>query len=696
MARQYQEIEHEYARVSQWSKEPDLHNAARRVALTEAQTEALVKHYVPSCDVVFFPDAQGEARLHLGNKFIRFASNPLSDEDIANGKFYPRLHLAVVIHEIAHHVAGLHNYHNRAFVDAMDKIASECLEMNGNGAVHKWREIVAKQQEKEQEEANKKHRQKSLKEILTERCAICNEPAKEIGRSKTHIILICGHLISLESLRPKMLGDEFVTRDGKTLYPFQKENVEKFSEAQGKMLIADDMGLGKTWSGIAIAELYKHTPTLCVLKSATKYQWQRQIHNCVSTRIPFVSILESSDDVILAGADYVIVSYDLLARLKKNQIFTAVDPKTFQEVPIDYKLMILDECQQIKNMSTKRARAVTECATRIPNILGLSATPIRNNAMEYYTMLHMLRPRLFPTAEYYAARHVDSYRKGPYVKYTGLKSTARFFEETKEFISRHTQAEVLPQLPPVTRDFRFTKVRGKDLDELHQAENEFSDYYFENNLKDAESAVNILAYLTKMRHIVGRAKVEYAFDYISEVLENTDEKVLVFVQHHDVHERLRSAVTKLCLELEIKHPLEIVSGMDPKLRDDYQTKFNEDPNYRVMIASTQSGGEGLDLQKQCHNIVFVERQWTATSEEQAEGRVRRIGQLADRVNAVYFVAEDTLDEWNHELVEKKRVIKDQVMDHVNPNWNENQVLKELAAIVAARVNKRRFVDGEKK
>lgn len=57
------------------------------------------------------------------------------------------------------------------------------------------------------------------------------------------------------------------------------------------------------------------------------------------------------------------------------------------------------------------------------------------------------------------------------------------------------------------------------------------------------------------------------------------------------------------------------------------------------------------------DVAFCEQGWTPGEHDQAEDRCHRIGQT-DSVTAWYLLAEDTIDDEIHELIEEKRAVVD--------------------------------------
>jgi SNF2 family DNA or RNA helicase len=133
------------------------------------------------------------------------------------------------------------------------------------------------------------------------------------------------------------------------------------------------------------------------------------------------------------------------------------------------------------------------------------------------------------------------------------------------------------------------------------------------------------------------------------------------------------------LQLQVLH-------LDAPVNPETVAKFWRD-EFRVMVASTLAAGEGLNLQC-CSDCIMMERQWNPPKEEQAESRFIRIGQLANKITATYFIAVATVDEFFADLVEQKRSIFGSTIDGIESKWNESDLLKELAEILAQKGGKK--------
>jgi SWI/SNF-related matrix-associated actin-dependent regulator of chromatin subfamily A-like protein 1 len=537
------------------------------------------------------------------------------------------------------------------------------------------------------------------------KCPKCSKTAEServfILGDKSVELLKCGHILSSEQLNHSS-PEQIVSLDGKSLYPFQCEGVKFIESSNARALVSDEMGLGKTVQ--ALAAIYLHPelqPFLCVVKSSLKAQWQHEIMRWMGEDY-FAQILDSPKDVPFPGMKAYIVSYDILRRFagtdklgkkKKRSTEEIVDDALSYDYPsktitetnenesklqalvtkLKIKTIILDECQQIKNHESQRAIFTREICKLVDHVIALSGTPIKNSASEYFTVLNIIKPEMFPKLSQFLYNDCDSYFNGYAYKTGGLKNPARFLEKTKSFIIRRERKDVLPDLPTIRRTFQFHELGAEVEDAYIATFKEFRDEYNSIESNSFEEQGNILAFLSKMRHLTGLSKINPTIDYIMEIMGSTDDRVTVFVHHKDVAEILANKLNSLFSELKIPNCARHEAG-DSSMET--EKSFEKS---RVLICSTLAGGEGLNLQHLCRRFVMLERQWNPANEEQAEARFPRPeGIKTDFIDGVYMVAIGTVDEFFSEIVEKKREIVSKTLSGEAAPWDQSSLIKELA------------------
>ena len=543
---------------------------------------------------------------------------------------------------------------------------------------------------------------------LQDKCEVCGKVAKELksrtiisqneDRPDTRIITLeCGH----EMVRkiPKgtpfhkfqMGGDESCVHEWnknscilcnrKRPYQFQLEGMiagEKGLSTQRGFAFFDEMGLGKTIQAGGILRFHPELwPCLWVVKAGLKYQTSSFIiHWFPDEHVP--QVVNSSKDWLIPGLKHYIVGYDMLVpkvrTLKSGKVVNqGFDIEQFDRVGI--KCVVLDECQQIKNVDSTRTQMVRRVVrSQDRKVMALSGTPWNNRGSELFPVMNMLDPIKFNSAEGFRRRWVSTYWQGNFQKEGGIANPAAFREYTKDLCIRRERKEVLPELPLVNR----TKL-NVIMDATQEAVYDEAVEEFVREFEEAQGELTgmaIIAAMAKMRHLVALAKIPTTLEYVDEFVEDTDRKLVVFAHHKDVQELLYE-------EIKLKHGndipvFKVFSEDNARTRFETQVAFNEAP--RAILVGSQLGmGEGGNLQT-CCDCVMHERQWNPGKEEQCEGRFIRIGSVATSVSAVYAHMEGltAIDAQLDAIVERKRLQFASWTGKEAEKWNEDAIMKELA------------------
>jgi hypothetical protein len=160
----------------------------------------------------------------------------------------------------------------------------------------------------------------------------------------------------------------------------------------------------------------------------------------------------------------------------------------------------------------------------------------------------------------------------------------------------------------------------------------------------AKAAEHLVA-IAVLKGLAVKAKLPAVQRWVDRFLDSSGEKFLLF--GHTV-EPLDQA--------EAAHPgcLRIKAGQKSAERMAICDRFQDPAGPQLMILGMMTGSRGLDLTA-AENCGFIELGWTPGGHDQGIGRMH--GRLNDPHGAMahYFVAEDTLDLWNVDLLNAKRV-----------------------------------------
>jgi SNF2 family DNA or RNA helicase len=516
----------------------------------------------------------------------------------------------------------------------------------------------------------------ALSSIVKLTCNQCGKIAIEksridLGTTKL-ITLECGHVITEDVMTSSGVAHIL---NNCTLWPYQVEGVQFLERANARALLADAMGLGKTIQVLALMKLHRKDlmPTIVISPTSATEQWHHEFRSKCGIQGFLCQVINSGKVMAAPGFDVYITTYDLI----KNE-------KCFDLVKDQIKLVVIDECQRIKNHLSGRAKAVQKLCKNVEHIIPLSGTPIKNHAGEYFTVLNLIAPRLFPHYANFIEKECDSYHNGWGYKVGGLRNPAAFREKTKDFIIRRTKDEVLPDLPPKTRKFFHCELDKKVNKAYAAALQELEDLYYKEDDNAFTRNSNMLAIMTKMRQVTAVGKVDQCVDFVTEFLLSTERKITIFVHHDIAITLLKEKLNSWMADGGFNPVLHLHSGLNTFQRQDLLAKF-KDTDHRVMILSTLAAGEALNIQFVSDTIMF-ERQWNPGNEEQAEDRHHRFGQ-ENKVSVTYMIASETIDEYFTELVESKRAIVSSTLDNKEIQWDQDSLMSELADILVSKGKK---------
>ena len=610
-----------------------------------------------------------------------------------------------ILHEIAHALVGYGHGHTRIWINKAIEIGLKDPKPCGHMNVDAGRGI------KEVETKAKKE----LKAIqnLCPKCGSIAEIESRLGSEKFgfFIKLKCGHTIKEATLTTQNLDDpsNWVSDTGKRLFPYQIEGIKFLTKANGRALIADEPGLGKTIQAAGFCKLYEKetVPILWVCKTTLKLQAMKEFLDWFGLRWT-ACIIENSRSLILPGFKVYIVSMDLLRRLSEEKL-----------KKIGFKTVVADEIQHFKNPDSTRTAELRKLVSMADFFIPLSGTPWKNRGQEYYPVLNMIAPSLFPSYEQFKNTWVDTYydsKKGKMVQ-GGIRNIPKFREFTANLVVRRMRDDVLPDLPKINRQIRYV-----DMEQMYKDSYDKEEEKVAAILKDAilegKPMTNIAAEIMRLKHITGVAKVQVCIEDIQEFLENTEEseKITVFHHHIDVGNLLQKGdghtydgIDKWLKDNDLEPSLRLYGGRSADERNGVIEDFKNNPKQRILIASTLASGEGLNIQF-CQNAMMLERQWNPANEEQAELRFSRpltendlppyLKHLATKKTSIrvpYFIADGTIDMMLTELVEKKRLNFRRSMNEkdIDLTWDENEIIRELTDMILKKRYAKMVVNRDK-
>jgi SNF2 family DNA or RNA helicase len=415
------------------------------------------------------------------------------------------------------------------------------------------------------------------------------------------------------------------------------------------------MGLGKTVQTLALLLAVKSEDqkegvtkkrpfkTLIVAPTSVVTNWLREMDKFApSLRHALwhgAERKERQDE--LEDADVVVTSYALLRR----------DEEFLKE--IDWRYVILDEAQQIKNPLSATARAAKRLKS--DRRLALSGTPIENRLSEIWSIFDFVSPGLLGPLDKFEERYSRPIDGGDKVAAERLRATIH------PFILRRTKAEVARDLPEKIETDQFCELTGEQSSlyaaVLKEVRAQVMGEVERQGL--ARSHIMILAGLTRLRQAACDPRLlglprEFGDDDSGKLVALRDlvqtsveggHKVLIFSQFVSMLQLIRRALD------EDRVPYEYLDG-STKDRAERVENFQRDDGPPLFLISLKAGGSGLNLTA-ADTVIHFDPWWNPAVEDQATDRAHRIGQT--KVVTTYrLIAKGTIEEKILELAEKKR------------------------------------------
>ena len=436
-------------------------------------------------------------------------------------------------------------------------------------------------------------------------------------------------------------------------------------------ILADDMGLGKTIQVLAVILDYVNKegkmPSLVVCPSSLTLNWLGEANKFApSLKVCVISgnAIERAKKIAkIPQYDLVITSYDSLKR----------DIDVYEEKAFNFRYMIADEAQYVKNNNTQNAKAIKKILTKTR--FALTGTPIENSLSELWSIFDFIMPGYL-----FKYRKFKETFETPIVKEESEACLERLKKMIEPFVLRRIKKEVLTELPDKTISVLYNEMQEEQqkvyLAYLAKARKEINDEIKANGFESSQ--IKILALLMRLRQICCHPKLflqnyegeSSKLTQCIELIKNTVEsghKILLFSGYTSMFEMI---------EKELKNNkisyLKLTGQTKVSDRIDLVDKFNEDESIKVFLISLKAGGTGLNLTG-ADVVIHYDPWWNLSAENQATDRTYRIGQK-NNVQVYKLITKNSIEEKIYELQQKKAKLADNMLS--TQNTFINQLSKE--------------------
>lgn len=417
------------------------------------------------------------------------------------------------------------------------------------------------------------------------------------------------------------------------LYKHQEEALERTKDFN-RVAFYHDMGLGKTFTGSEKMRMLDNNVNLIICQKSKVTDWVEHCETNMTPKFVIFDLTKKKDfDLFFSWRNLDtkkigIINYELVFR--RPEIMSLQD-----------FTLLLDESSMIQNDKAKRTKAILKL--KASNVILLSGTPVGGKYENLYSQLKLLGWKI-TKKEFW-----NNYINFEMVQYSGPLSPMipkikgyKNIDELKNMLKIHgadfLKSDEVFNLPE--QNFNIVKVPISKEYKTFKKEK-----YIRINDKEfvGDTPLKTMLYARMMCSTYNK----YKLDAFVDLLESTDDRLIVFYNFTDELEAMKALIGKRAYS--------VVNGSERDLIN-YENVDNS-----ITFVQYQAGAMGLNLQK-ANKMIYYSLPLSSELYEQSKKRIHRIGQnrpcfyyLLLAENSIEERIKTTLDKRNdytQELFEK--------------------------------------------
>ena len=422
----------------------------------------------------------------------------------------------------------------------------------------------------------------------------------------------------------------------------------------------NEQGTGKTaaaiWASDYLIQQGKINRVLIVCPlSIMQSAWQADLFKFATHRKVGIAhgVREKRKEIIRGPYEYVVINFDGIEIILKD----------IKESKFD--LIVIDEANAYKNVSTKRWKAMQSLLTPDTWMWMMTGTPAAQSPVDAYGLAKMCVPENTP-------RHFGQYRDSVMQQLTRFKwipkpTSSTIVHNMLQPAIRYTKEECL-DLPDIVYVERQAPLSAQQLKYYKHIKEQ---YAMTAGGEDV-SAVNAAAQLTKLLQIscgavysdsgaIVEFDVSNRLKVIEEVINEASHKVLVFVPFKHAIELLHTYLKQAGITCAI-----ISGDVSVTRRTDIFRKFQEEPDPQVLIIQPQSAAHGVTLTA-ANVVIWYSPVMSIETYLQANARINRKGQKNSMT--VVHIEGSSVERKLYQMLSQKLDVHNKVIDLYNSEIN---------------------------
>lgn len=473
----------------------------------------------------------------------------------------------------------------------------------------------------------------------------------------------------------------------KEAFPFQKDAFNVIKDAE-YFAIFHEQGLGKT--KIAIDLLYhwlkadEVESVLIVTKNSLVKNWtdELRMHGNMNPLILSSNKTLNAERMDLPGYVY-LCNYEAI----RGNTDSFLKFLKFRRVGI-----ILDESTQIKTPASKITVSLHALAKESKKRVIMTGTPLSNRPYDIWSQIFFLDfgKRLGNNFEEFKSRYdlsndLSKDYSGRMIFENNLKLLSKKLEDCSIRETKKTAGIKLPGRKFIAETLEMEKTQRNLYQKLQK---ELSAQVIKNNKIIVDDVEVILKRLIRLVQVCSNPKlVDESYDAINPKLEHTkqifkearddDSKIIIWTNFKD-------NVELICKYFDDEGVVGISGKIDQKVRDNRISKFRNNKDTKILVATPGVAREGLTLVEANYSI-FFDRNFSLENYLQAQDRIYRISQTKECF--IYkLIYKNSIDEWVDSLLNAKEVAARFGQGDIDQNEYKEMINYDFTKILAEILN----------
>jgi len=421
-----------------------------------------------------------------------------------------------------------------------------------------------------------------------------------------------------------------------TLFPYQEDGfawMKHRAEQAGGFILADEMGLGKTIQVIALLldmSLTQDKPALVVAPTTLLTNWKNELLKFAPSLSHIIHRGGSRTGIAsgLKRSDITITTYDTLVQ----------DRALFES--LDWRCIVLDEAQAVRNPETARRIALTGLRRDI--FIPMTGTPVETSLRDLWSLLDLSIPGLLGSLDEFEDNFDDDPASAELLsKMTGALVLRRRVENVAKDLPERIDIDI-PIDAPYSFYSGYENLRQEVLAKYPVAGhlvavNQLSMFCAHDALalRDDETIDETISNISSQTLMT--PKLEAALSLLEEAFAN-NRKVIVFASFNGLLGLIERASVKLP-----EAYWNAINGTTPQEdRQKIVDAFTAYDGPGCLVLNPKAAGAGLNITA-ATIVIHYTLYWNPALEAQASARAHRRGQTEPvRVYRLFYP--DTVEE----------------------------------------------------